>query len=98
MTYPAPSNITGFATWMQYNNEITFHWLGVIFLMILFVVIFLALIVWGTERAFAGASFACFIASILLRIMGLVGSNILIIFAILAAISGVLLYISGTRS
>lgn len=98
MSYAEPTNISGFATWMQYNNEITSHWLGLIFIIILFVVVFIALIAWDTERAFAGASFICFMSSILLRILGLVGTNVLLAFAVLAAVSGVLLYASGTRS
>lgn len=97
MPFDAPTNVTNFVTWMQYNNTVTDNMFGIGILVMLFIVVFIAFKQYETEQAFASACFISLIASIMLRVVGLVGSNVVLVFVILSAISAVLLYLKSSR-
>lgn len=90
-------NITNMTAWMQYNNTVTDNWFGLAILIVFFIVMFLALKNYSTEQAFATASFASAIVAVLLRVVGLVGDNVVIGMAILAVLGLVFLYVAGNR-
>lgn len=71
MTYNMPDNLTRFYEYPQYVNTITDGFFGILLLLVIFVIIFIATKNFKTSVAFALASFAAAFFSILFFIAGI---------------------------
>ena len=96
MTYNYPANVTGFSSLMTYvNTEIG----GILGIGLLFAIVFismLALIQWGSDRAFASTSVIGLVTALFLRYMGLLNEIFVYLFLVLMMISAVWLYKNST--
>jgi len=76
------SNLTGFVDIINYANVATGYIVGDTLLIGVFVVTFLALKNYPTERAFTTASFLTFLSAVMLSILGLAGEKQIILSTI----------------
>lgn len=93
-----PTNITSWYGIFDYANTITNEYLGLLILMAFFVVIFISLKIYTTERAFVTASFLTMLIAILFRVMNFVSNKIVFLFVILTAIALVAVYLATDRT
>lgn len=88
--YPNP-NVTGYVELLQYTNTVTNNLFGLGLLLMIFIVSFLSLKIYTTERAFATASFITAMSSYFLAILGLIATIIVVVPTIMALISIIIL-------
>jgi len=95
--YDYPSNVSGFSSMVDYVNYATNDFFGLVILVVLFFITFLALKMYPNDKAFVGASWMCFVASFLMLLMGWVGLMVVLLFVILLGISIVYSHFEGER-
>ncbi|MBU1449276.1 hypothetical protein KKF45_05520 [Patescibacteria group bacterium] len=97
MTYAMPSNLTNVHGLAGYVNSVTD---GMFFTMILFafyVILFMSLKSYNTERAWAASSFITMVIAIFFGTMTLVPSWVVLLSILLAAISLITLRMSNNK-
>jgi len=100
MAYSPPSgNVTGLTGIMQWVNSSVDQWLfpGIVTAVWFIIVIKLLYSTEDLGKSFAGASFACMIFTILLRITDLINTEFMVIFIILTAISAVWMHFENAK-
>jgi len=84
--YP-PENMTGIIGFLQYVNSMTGGFLGLGFLIIIFMVSFLSTKSFTYERAFGFSAFLTMVSAVLLRFMSLINDTILAIFVVILVVA-----------
>lgn len=100
MAYPLPNNtINSTYDLVMYVNNITTvdgnGMIGVMLLLLMFFVVFISLKNYPMDRAFATASFVCFLASVFLVYLGLIKFWYALLCILLTAIALVMLYVNN---
>ncbi|MEM2175194.1 MAG: hypothetical protein QXS37_01545 [Candidatus Aenigmatarchaeota archaeon] len=91
MAYPYPQNITNLKELIDYVNTITNNWFAPSFLFMIFCIAFISIktLAYKTHQAFAAAAFITFIIATIFRILGFIGTNVLI-FSIIALVVAII--------
>lgn len=96
-SFNAPSNVTGFADLAVYMNQVTQDWFWNLMIIALFVISFIALKNYPSEKAFAGASYIVATAAILMRTLGLVSEKIMFISIFMVGLSLLLTFLYSQK-
>lgn len=88
-----PENVTGFATLMDYMNYSTDNYFGLLLLIAIFVVLFVSMKFYETDKALAGASFVTLIIAVLFRSLNIIGDIVLFALVILVIVSVVYIFL-----
>ena len=86
--YPYPSNMTGVFDLASWANIVTGGWFWTFILFALFVILFMSLKIYSTERAFGASSFIISIIAIMLYSIGLLKNSLILIVAIVIGAGG----------
>lgn len=90
--FAPPSNVTGIVDVFSYGNTVTGGLFGIALLLIVFVVSFVALKVYPTEKAMAASSFTTALTSYMLSAVSLVPNYAVLITTIMVIASVFLLW------
>ena len=94
--YPTPTNITGFATWGDYINQITGNLFGILVLVAATIIFYSILSLrFSTKTAIAGTGFTMSILAIIWRFAGMINDLTMFTFVIMAVVS--ILYLQFTK-
>lgn len=98
ITYPAGNvtSFTDFVTWMNDGALSGLFFVGV--LMAMFFIIIIKMIANGASipRALAATSFICFVMSVMLRTIDLIGTPSVITFLVLTAIAAIMMHFENS--
>jgi len=88
-----PTNATKMYQIFQYSNTVTNEWFGAVILIMLFVIIFITLKDYKTNRAFATASFITAVVAVLFKSFSIITDFTLYLFIIAAGLGLVALLV-----
>lgn len=95
MSYPEPTNITDFTGFFEYANTVTNNGACIGILIAFFIVSFIAMKVFQTERAVLASMFLTTLVSIFFTVLGLVSSKVMVVCIILTGFALLHLKYSG---
>lgn len=91
------NNITGFVDFVNYvNHEMTSGFLGIAWLVAIFMVAFLSTSRYSVDRALGFSSFITMVSAIFLRTLGMINNTVL--FITVVAMVGSILFLWKSRS
>jgi len=86
------ANETSWYGLFRYANTITDNYFGMSFLFLVFIVSFIAMRRYPAKDSFAASSFITTVLGVLMKMIGLVGDEMILLFTIVTAASVLLLF------
>jgi len=88
-----PANVSSFWDWAVYANTVTDNWFGTGLSLMIFIIAFSALSVkYPTKQSLATSGYISVILSVMLKVMGLIGNEIILFYILITAVATFMLW------